>query len=56
MVQLWEVAARVGRMTRVCITGTGLFTPAESISNDELVESFNRYVRMENEARAERGE
>ena len=29
---------------RVCISGTGLFTPAESISNDELVASFNAYV------------
>ena len=26
------------------ISATGLFTPKESISNDELVESFNRYV------------
>jgi beta-ketodecanoyl-[acyl-carrier-protein] synthase len=31
-------------MKRVCISGSGLFTPAESISNDELVASFNRYV------------
>jgi beta-ketodecanoyl-[acyl-carrier-protein] synthase len=31
-------------MKRVAITGTGLFTPAESISNDELVVAFNRYV------------
>jgi len=26
------------------ITGTGLFTPSESISNEELVDSFNQYV------------
>lgn len=26
------------------ISATGLFTPGESISNEELVESFNRYV------------
>jgi beta-ketodecanoyl-[acyl-carrier-protein] synthase len=28
----------------VVISGTGLFTPSESISNDELVTCFNRYV------------
>ena len=43
-------------MKRVFITGTGLFTPSESISNDELVEAFNAYVAMENPKRAERGE
>ena len=31
-------------MTRVAITGTGLYTPPESISNDELVVAFNTYV------------
>ncbi|MBV9330245.1 MAG: beta-ketoacyl-ACP synthase III, partial [Alphaproteobacteria bacterium] len=30
------------------ITGTGLFTPAQSISNEELVASFNDYVRRYN--------
>lgn len=30
--------------TKVVISGTGLFTPRETISNAELVESFNRYV------------
>lgn len=29
---------------RTAITGVGLFTPEQSISNDELVESFNQYV------------
>jgi beta-ketodecanoyl-[acyl-carrier-protein] synthase len=29
---------------KAAITGTGLFTPSQSISNDELVDSFNRYV------------
>lgn len=29
---------------KVVISGTGLFTPGETISNAELVESFNRYV------------
>jgi beta-ketodecanoyl-[acyl-carrier-protein] synthase len=28
----------------VVISGTGLYTPANSISNDELVNSFNTYV------------
>ena len=30
------------------ITGSGLFTPAESISNDELVASFNAWVDIYN--------
>tara|TARA_Y100001970_G_scaffold225253_1_gene278054 strand:+ start:1190 stop:2317 length:1128 start_codon:yes stop_codon:yes gene_type:complete len=28
----------------VLITGTGLYTPSQVISNDELVESYNKYV------------
>lgn len=28
----------------ICITATGLYTPPYSISNEELVESFNQYV------------
>jgi beta-ketodecanoyl-[acyl-carrier-protein] synthase len=35
-------------MKRVAISGTGLFTPAESISNDELVAAFNLYIDAEN--------
>ncbi|HAT08327.1 MAG TPA: beta-ketoacyl-ACP synthase III [Rhodobiaceae bacterium] len=35
-------------MNQVILTGTGLFTPAESISNEELVESFNGYVERFN--------
>lgn len=31
-------------MYKAAITGTGLFTPTQSISNDELVESFNAFV------------
>lgn len=38
---------------RVAITGTGLFTPPHSISNDELVASFNAYVDAENAKHAE---
>ncbi|MFO0725298.1 MAG: beta-ketoacyl-ACP synthase III [Myxococcota bacterium] len=34
---------------RVAITGTGLFTPPHSITNDELVASFNTWVDAENE-------
>lgn len=34
----------------VVISGTGLFTPSESISNDELVDCFNRYVDQFNQA------
>jgi len=35
-------------MKRVCISGSGLFTPADSISNDELVAAFNAYVERHN--------
>ncbi len=31
-------------MHKVAITGTGVFTPSEVITNDELVESFNAYA------------
>ncbi|TXH04098.1 MAG: beta-ketoacyl-ACP synthase III [Nevskiaceae bacterium] len=40
-------------MTRVAITGTGLYTPPESISNDELVVAFNAYVDKFNARHAE---
>ncbi|MFW6412746.1 MAG: beta-ketoacyl-ACP synthase III [Oceanicaulis sp.] len=46
-------------MTAAVIRSTGLYTPAESISNDELVESFNAYVtkyNAENAAAIEAGE
>ena len=46
-------------MKQVAITGTGLFTPEESISNDELVENFNAYVERfnaENAAAIEAGD
>ncbi len=36
-----------------CITGTGLFIPPYSISNEELVESFNHYVENYNQEHAE---
>ena len=40
-------------MKRVAISGTGLFTPAESISNDELVAVFNTYIDAENARNAD---
>ena len=40
-------------MPALALTGTGLYTPEQSISNDELVASFNEYVRRTNEANAE---
>jgi beta-ketodecanoyl-[acyl-carrier-protein] synthase len=40
-------------MKQIVISGTGLFTPKESISNDELVVSFNEYVRRYNEKHAD---
>lgn len=40
-------------MTKVVISGTGLFTPAESISNEELVTVFNQYVQSANKQLAQ---
>ena len=34
------------------ISSTGLFTPAEAISNEELVASFNQYVALHNRENA----
>lgn len=39
-------------MQRVVISATGLFTPEQSISNEELVISFNAYVALHNETHA----
>ncbi|QEY58085.1 beta-ketoacyl-ACP synthase III [Pseudomonas sp. C27(2019)] len=35
-------------MKKVVISGTGLYTPAQSISNDELVEAFNAWSQQYN--------
>ena len=46
-------------MHNVVISGTGLYTPANSISNEELVQSFNAYVQQfnaDNSAAIEAGE
>ena len=40
-------------MTDVVISGTGLFTPPESISNEELVASFNAWVERYNSEHAD---
>ena len=39
-------------MIRVAITGSGLYTPADSISNDELVACYNAWATRENVANA----
>ncbi len=39
-------------MNRVAITGTGIFTPAEVVTNAELVASYNEYARRWNQANA----
>ena len=41
-------------MPDIVISGTGLYTPAESISNAELVDSFNTYVDHYNAEHAEK--
>ena len=38
------------------LLGVGVYIPEPVITNEELVESFNAFVRQENEARAARGE
>lgn len=40
-------------MASVAITGSGVFTPPKSISNEELVEAFNAYATRENEKYAD---
>ena len=40
-------------MPDIVISGTGLHTPAESISNQELVDSFNTYVQIYNSDHAD---
>ena len=46
-------------MTRIQISGTGLFTPKEILTNDELVHSYNKFVdefNIENEDKIKTGE
>ena len=35
-------------MQDIVISGTGLYTPSESVSNEELVAAFNAYVELHN--------
>ena len=50
-----RLCSRVGMewTNRPVISSTGLFTPPDSISNEELVESFNRHVTRSNADNAE---
>ncbi len=53
-----ETAPTTAKASRVLthrpvISATGLFTPDQSISNEELVEAFNAFVDRENAAHAE---
>ena len=49
-----QTAASADTLTgRPVISATGLFTPEESITNEELVASFNEYVDRYNAANAE---
>lgn len=46
-------------MTRIVISGTGIYTPKNQISNEELVEAFNKYVgefNQENKEKIKSGE
>ena len=43
----------MARVTTLAVSGTGLYTPPHSISNDELVTAFNTYVRATNAANAD---
>jgi beta-ketodecanoyl-[acyl-carrier-protein] synthase len=40
-------------VTEIVISGTGVFTPTDSVSNEELVASFNSYVDRFNKEHAE---
>ena len=42
-----------GVVTRIAISGTGLFVPPDTISNQELVHSFNEYAREFNARHAQ---
>jgi beta-ketodecanoyl-[acyl-carrier-protein] synthase len=43
----------MAELASIAISGTGLFTPPHSISNDELVASFNEYVARHNRRHAD---
>lgn len=52
----FNFAARSQRSSGVCIGGMGVEIPPASISNEELVETFNKWVDAENPGRVARGE
>ena len=43
---------RPGLVTRVAISGTGLYTPPDTITNAELVSAYNEFVRRHNATHA----
>ena len=45
-----SLPASSNTLAEVYLTGTGLFTPPDAISNEELVASYNAYVDLDNEA------
>lgn len=47
---------RAGTTNRVCLSGIGVEIPEASISNEELVESYNIWAERENARRAATGE
>jgi beta-ketodecanoyl-[acyl-carrier-protein] synthase len=51
-VNLAEITAKGMVLDSLALSGSGVFTPAQSISNDELVACFNEYVRRSNAAHA----
>ncbi|MBA4044600.1 MAG: beta-ketoacyl-ACP synthase III, partial [Erythrobacter sp.] len=48
-----ETQSSLALTGRPVIAATGLFTPADSISNEELVASFNAFVDAHNAAHPE---
>ena len=44
-VSLAEIIGKGDDLVGLVLSGSGVFTPAQSISNDELVASFNEFVR-----------
>ncbi len=44
---------KVRRVTKIAISGTGLYVPPDRITNAELIEAYNEYVRHHNAAHAD---
>lgn len=45
----WTLFRGITKLEKVVISGTGLYTPKQSISNEELVTAFNAYVDLFND-------